>query len=228
MQSVLLSGGHGARATRCRRRGVRSQCVRKGARASRGVRRASRSIEQWRRRSRRPGRRRRGRTVDCAGGCRSGFSSVRDRGRRRAVCRPAPLLRGRSRSHGRRVCADRCVLGSHQIERADLERCSSIGIGVEALDRQAASIRLCCDAVEGSQRDVRRGDLPTLVCQPQCVCAFACADIECPASVEARDLVDERAIGVAAPHPVAAVAVIPVVPDSVSVVWRRRCPRQRG
>ena len=46
--------------------------------------------------------------------------------------------------------------------------------------------------------------------QPEGVGALAGADVERPAGGEAAGLVDERAVGVAAPDPVAAVTVIPI------------------
>ena len=79
-----------------------------------------------------------------------------------------------------------------------------------ALDAQTAALGLGVDPVQRALRDVTRRHVPTLLGQPERVAALAGADVECAAGGEAADLVDERAVRVAAPHLVAPVAVIPV------------------
>ena len=105
---------------------------------------------------------------------------------------------------------DRRVLRRHEVERRALERVERVGVGVMALDPQTATLGLGGDAVQRPLRDVARGHVPALLGQPDRIAALAGADVERAAGGEAADLVDERAVGVAAPHLVAAVAVIPV------------------
>ena len=79
-----------------------------------------------------------------------------------------------------------------------------------ALDPQTATLCRGGDAVQCPLRDVARGHVPTLLGQPDRVAALPGTDVERAASGKAVDLVDECAVGVAAPHRIAPVAAIPV------------------
>ena len=66
------------------------------------------------------------------------------------------------------------------------------------------------DPVEGPPGDVAGRHGPALLRPPDRVAALPRPDVECPTRFEVDDLVDEGAVRVAAPHPLAAVAVVPV------------------
>ena len=105
---------------------------------------------------------------------------------------------------------DRRVLRRHEIERLRCERIEQVHVGVVALDVQTAPLGFGGHPVQRTARDVVRRHLPALLGQPDGIASLSCADVERSADDDAADLVDERAVRVAAPQLLAAVAVIPV------------------
>ncbi len=102
------------------------------------------------------------------------------------------------------------VLRCDEVEGFDLERAVCVGVGVVARDGHSALIGGRGDTVERALRDVVGGDIPAVLGEPDRVAALAGSDVERAARGQAGDLVDERAVGVAAPQLAAGVAVVPV------------------
>ena len=164
-----------------------------------------------RRRSRRPARRRRGRTAGCARACRSARASARGRGSTTSSVPPGATASSRlrtPRSSGVRgidaYCADTrsnaagsnasSALASawwHSIVRPR----RSASAATRSSARCEMSLAVTLQPCSASQTASPPSPAPTSRARP---------------GGEAADLVDERAVRVAAPHLVAAVAVIPV------------------
>ena len=97
-----------------------------------------------------------------------------------------------------------------QVERCGFERSVGVGVVMATLDRQPAVVGNGSDAIQPSLGNVGRGHPPAPFGEPHCVAALAGTDIERSARRRVADLLDERAVRVAAPQLVCAVAVVPI------------------
>ena len=162
-------------------------------------------------RSRRPARRRRGRTLGC-GSCVSIGARIGSRSWPTTSSVP-PGATASSRLRTPRPSGVRGIDAYCADTRSNAAGSNAPSALASAWWHSTGSPRRSASAAIRSsarRRDVARGHAPALLGQPERVAALAGADVEGAAGGEAADLVDERAVGVAAPDLLAAVAMIPV------------------